>query len=66
MTFQVVYVTDGSRSYSFYYYKDGAMTITVGNVFIGILVDGGAVGFANSPDGSFLRSPDKNLFSLSM
>ena len=63
VTFQVVYITDGSKSYSFYYYKEDGMNIPYGRVFIGLIEDGIANGFTNSRDGSFLRRPDKNLFS---
>ena len=54
-----MYITDGSKNYVLYYYKDGGMTITVGDVVIGSIVGGNVTGLNNTDE--FLRSPDENL-----
>lgn len=63
VTFQAVYVTDGVRAFAFYFYKKDGMLFTDSQQFIGILADGNADGFKDSADGSFLRTPDKNIQS---
>jgi len=61
VTFQVIYVTDGERSFAFYFYKSNGMLLTNNQQFIGLLTDGFASGFEDSNDGSYLRRPDRNL-----
>lgn len=59
VTFQLIFVSDGTCSYSFYAYKADAMTITTGNVFIGEIVDGEAVGvFGTVVNDDYYRKAD--------
>ncbi|XP_053372974.1 uncharacterized protein LOC123561094 [Mercenaria mercenaria] len=58
-TFQVIYATDGQRSYAFYNYAE--MNFQSGLQFIGIISNGNLEGLDYSSDGSYLLRPDKNL-----
>ncbi|XP_053389334.1 mucin-like protein, partial [Mercenaria mercenaria] len=59
VTFQVIYATDGQRSYAFYNYAE--MNFQSGLQFIGIINNGNFEGLDYSSDESYLRRPDKNL-----
>ncbi|XP_053372966.1 uncharacterized protein LOC123561091 [Mercenaria mercenaria] len=59
VTFQVIYATDGQRSYAFYNYAE--MNFQSGLQFIGIINNGILEGLDYSSDGSYLLRPDKNL-----
>ena len=61
MTFQSIYVTDGSTAYAFYSYADGGMKFVDGFQFIGLVIDGYVDGQDDSEDGAVLRSPDVNF-----
>ncbi|KAH3701429.1 hypothetical protein DPMN_076417 [Dreissena polymorpha] len=66
VTFQVIFTTNGTHSYSFNWYRDGGMLDSFGSPFIGYMADGYFEGLDNTADGSFLRRADKNLKFNSM
>lgn len=61
VTFQVIFTTDGQSSYAFYNYKQNEMKLKYSRQFIGLLYGSFVEGLEDSSDGSFLRTPDKNL-----
>ncbi|KAH3839278.1 hypothetical protein DPMN_112704 [Dreissena polymorpha] len=61
VTFQVVFTTNETHSYSFHSYLNGGMLDSIGSPFIGYIADGHYEGLDNTPDGSYLRRPDRNL-----
>ena len=61
MTFQVIFVSDGQLSYTFYHYKPNQMKLSGRRQFIGLLVDGEAIGLEDSSDGSLLNKADENI-----
>ncbi|XP_052249684.1 uncharacterized protein LOC127857318 [Dreissena polymorpha] len=61
VTFQVVFTTNGTNSYSFSSYPNGRMFDTFGSPFIGYIANGDYEGLDNTADGSYLRRADQNL-----
>ncbi|XP_052253079.1 fibrillin-1-like [Dreissena polymorpha] len=61
VTFQVIFTSNGTHSYSFNWYYDGGMLDSFDSPFIGYIADGDYEGLDNTEDGSFLRRADKNL-----
>ena len=60
----MVYITDGKKSYAFYYYIEDGMNIITGSVFIGSLIDTSAIGLTNNEDNTYLQQADElQLFS---
>lgn len=65
VTFQIIYATDGLRSYAFYHYAKDGMLLRGRPQYIGVIYSGKFEGFTDSADHSFLATPERNIVASS-